>query len=362
MDLRTARNAGVYRDPALDRVTLESQYRRWWQIAEHSGLAPNTLAQYENVGRIHVLAELGSQRLASMRRIDLDEWITRLVKKGLSASTIRTARTIAGLVMESALDAGIVSSNLVRGLKVPRQVVPAKRALTAEQVELLAVHMPEHYRALVLVLAYGGLRPSEAMALRRRHLDDFGQLMVEETLTETGGRLIERQTTKTGTSRVVPLPPTVTTALRDHIGLVEGDGPEDRIFRTVTGCQIRLSNFRRDLTKARLKAGLPEWVTPYTLRHTAASLLAKGGVGVHAAAQMLGHDPAIYLRTYAHHYPQDLRSAASALDGLRATANGADVDHTSHSEAERGSIGTTECAENVGIPMDPTSRITSAGS
>jgi hypothetical protein len=76
---------------------------------------------------------------------------------------------------------------------------------------------------------------------------------------------------------------------------------------------------------------------------------------------MLGHDPAVYLRTYAHLYPQDLRSAANTLDGLRATAGGADVDRTLLSDAERGAVGTTECAENVGIPMDPTSRITSTG-
>ena len=54
------------------------------------------------------------------------------------------------------------------------------------------------------------------------------------------------------------------------------------------------------------------------LRHTAARLLATGHVGVHAAAAILGNDPAVYLRTYAHLYPHDLRRAAGTLDRTRA--------------------------------------------
>ena len=41
------------------------------------------------------------------------------------------------------------------------------------------------------------------------------------------------------------------------------------------------------------------------------------GVPVSTAAAALGHDPAIYLRTYAHLYPGDLRSAADAMDAVR---------------------------------------------
>ncbi len=67
-------------------------------------------------------------------------------------------------------------------------------------------------------------------------------------------------------------------------------------------------------------AGLPPGVTPYVLRHTAASLMAQQGVPVSTAAAALGHDPAIYLRTYAHPYPGDLRSAGDAMDAVRTVA------------------------------------------
>ena len=53
------------------------------------------------------------------------------------------------------------------------------------------------------------------------------------------------------------------------------------------------------------------------LRHTAASLLAQSGVPVAAAAASLGHDPAIFLRAYAHLYPGDLGAVADAMDAAR---------------------------------------------
>ena len=54
--------------------------------------------------------------------------------------------------------------------------------------------------------------------------------------------------------------------------------------------------------------------------HTVASLMAQQGVPVSAAAAALGHDPAIFLRTYAHLYPGDLRGVADAMDLARHSA------------------------------------------
>ena len=93
--------------------------------------------------------------------------------------------------------------------------------------------------------------------------------------------------------------------------------PESRVFTTERGAPVRLSNFRSVFSEARDASKLPRWVTPYTLRHTAASLLAQQGVPVTTAACLLGYDPAVYLRAYIHLYPGDLRAAADALEVAR---------------------------------------------
>ena len=80
------------------------------------------------------------------------------------------------------------------------------------------------------------------------------------------------------------------------------------------------------------------WATPYVLRHTAASLLAQSGVPVTAAAASLGHEPAIFLRTYAHLYPGDLAAVADAMDAARSAvvdAQQQDDERTSSLRAPR---------------------------
>jgi len=314
-----SRDVGVYRDPALDRVTFREWHDRWWPTIEASR-EPNTVAQYECILRRHVLPELGDCRLASLEKIDLEEWIAELRARGVGASAIRTARTLAGMVLRSAVESKVIPYNPATGLRLSRAPGRSKRALTAAQVETLVAAFDPHWRPLVLVLAYGGLRPGEALALRRRHLTDLGQLLIEQGQTEVRGHL-RTADTKTHRARVVPLAVSVLAALQDHLGASTGHSPEDRIFSTPNGAPVRLSNFRGTFERARRDVGLPEWTTPYTLRHTAASLLAQRGVPPSTAAAMLGHDPAVFLRTYAHLYPEDLSVAAHALEGARREAS-----------------------------------------
>jgi hypothetical protein len=49
----------------------------------------------------------------------------------------------------------------------------------------------------------------------------------------------------------------------------------------------------------------------------------QSGVPVTAAAAALGHDPAVFLHTYAHLYPGDLKAVADAMDMARDAARGA---------------------------------------
>ena len=189
--------------------------------------------------------------------------------------------------------------------------------LTVEQVEAMAVAWTRGGGPFLLVLSYCGLRPGEAITLRRRHLDDLGRLTVEAGMTEHRGVLLERDT-KTHRSRVVEVPASVLAELRTHVELRVGKDSNALVFTTPFGDTVRLSNWRhRVWDPLAAEFGFPEWATPYVLRHTAASLLAQSGVPVTAAAASLGHDPAIFLRTYAHLYPGDLAAVADSMDAGR---------------------------------------------
>jgi hypothetical protein len=127
-----------YLDPEMAKVTFEEWARRWWPTVEQSERAPSTITGYESALRIQVLPHLGSRRLRTLRRIDMEEWLGQLRIAGYANSTIHSARTVAGMVLQSALDAHIVASNPLQGIRVPTGNRRTRNALNVEQVEALA--------------------------------------------------------------------------------------------------------------------------------------------------------------------------------------------------------------------------------
>ena len=344
LKVRREMDTGEYLDPAVTRTTFGQWHDRWWPNIETSDRAPATISSYESALRLHVLPHLRNVPLKDLRRIHIQEWLTRLRKAGCSNSTIHIAKTAAGMVLSSAVDSGVITANPMVGLRVPKATSKARQALTAEQVELLADAVGPWWRPFVLVLAYCGLRPGEAIALRRRHLDDLGRLTVEGAVTEHKGKLLEGDT-KTHQSRLVQVPASVLLELKGHMENNVPDGPDAPIFSARDGSMVRLSNWRHRVWQpAAARVGIPPSATPYVLRHTAASLMAQQGVPVSTAAAALGHDPAIYLRTYAHLYPGDLRSAADAMDAVRTAV-------TKRKPKDSAALPTTQRAQNCGVPQ-----------
>ena len=303
---------GTYRDPRNDRTTVTEWHHQWWPTIEGNDLAPGTVAIYESLLRIHILPDLGKRPMSTVRRIDVEQWLTTKRKQGLSGSTLSKMKSLLGRLFSSAVDNNVVTNNPVLGIR-STGLKPAKPkpVLTQTEVEALITVLPSEYRALARTLAYAGLRPSEALFLRRRHLDG-NTLTIEGGLVESQGTLTERPP-KTGKARRVQLGPTALAALEQHLAHRPGE-PDARIFVTESGTDIWLSNFRRTLRSVVLELGLDPAVTPYALRHTCATWLAQEAVPVPVAAKMLGHHPNVYLNTYVHVSDHDLPIAAAALE------------------------------------------------
>ena len=76
-----------------------------------------------------------------------------------------------------------------------------------------------------------------------------------------------------------------------------------------------INAIKRAFREAAERAGFgPGAVTPYTLRHTAATWMAQKGVPLWEIAGFLGHaDTRMVERTYAHHHPEQMERARKAL-------------------------------------------------
>src|SRR5947207_11773248 len=111
------------------------------------------------------------------------------------------------------------------------------RFLSSPEVARLANAIDERYRALVYLLAYGGLRVGEAAALRVEHLDLLhGRVQVVQSLSEVDGRIYIGPT-KTRSRRTVALPEFLRSMLSDHIEAFRSS--EGYVFSAPVGGPLR---------------------------------------------------------------------------------------------------------------------------
>ncbi|MEO9137701.1 MAG: tyrosine-type recombinase/integrase [Jatrophihabitans sp.] len=82
---------------------------------------------------------------------------------------------------------------------------------------------------------------------------------------------------------------------------VAGRSPDDFVFTAPQGGVLRMRNFRRAGFEPAVSAAGLGGITPYSLRHTAASLAMAAGANVNVVQTMLGHKSAtMTLDLYGH--------------------------------------------------------------
>jgi len=311
---------GEWTDPRLSKTTVAEWSQRWLRTKAH--LKPKTLAGYESNLRAHVLPVFGSDQLRHVDRMAVEEWVADLQASGLGPSGVRQARQVLNSMMTLAVEAGYLVVNPVAGVKVAREPDPEMLFLSGGEVERLVAAIRKPYGTLVHLLAYGGLRWGEAVAVRRRRCDLLrSRIEVAESLSEARGEL-HFGATKTYRRRVVIIPAFLTELLAEHLAREVDDDPDALVFTSPLGKPLRNSNFRRQVWyRAVGDAGLPEELRIHDLRHTCAALLIAEGAHPKAVQAHLGHSSiSVTMDRYGHLFPSDMEALAAALDGVRREA------------------------------------------
>jgi len=283
---------------------------QWW-AGRAAHLRPTTRRAYRTTLEKHVLPRWGRKPLSSVARLEVRAWAADLVAE--HPATARKAVMLLRQALQAAVDEGLLARNPATGVKLGKPPQNEPRPLTHAQVwRLIDAVDSDRDRALIAVMAYGGLRFGEAVALRRRHVTDRGaRLRLVEAVSEVGGAQ-NVGPLKTHQARTVVLPRSAADVLWCHAKPLKRD---DFLFTTRSGTPVRNGNWRRSILNPALdSAGLSD-ITPHNLRDTAASLAIASGASVVAVARLLGHETsATTLRHYAGLLPNDLDDVAKRLD------------------------------------------------
>jgi integrase len=146
------------------------EYATAW-IKERPGLRPNTVQVYQYMLARHLQPFFGNRAVADIREAHVRRWRGELLDSGASPATAAKAYRLMKAIMNTAVDDGIVQRNpcRVRGAGLDRS--PERPVLSVSEVVALVEAIPERYRALVLLVAFGSLRWGELAALRRCDVD-----------------------------------------------------------------------------------------------------------------------------------------------------------------------------------------------
>jgi integrase len=165
-------------------------------------------------------------------------------------------------------------ANLQRAMNPPTKRQPV--ILDVSEVAALADAIrPERFRALVLVLAWTGVRWGEAIELERRDVAEGAKaIRVSRAVTHRDG--CRRDTPKSGKGRSVIVPPHIRTDLLAHLANYVGEDPTAQLFPATRGCHLSDRTFRDHLAPA-LKTIGRQGMRIHDLRHFAGTQAARVG-------------------------------------------------------------------------------------
>jgi len=170
-------------------------------MADRGDLKPRTIESYREIHERYLAPAFGVTRVRILTRTRLKEFL-RSQLKSYSRNTVRLMHATAHVVLEEAVEDGLIPANpaagLARKLKLTakvkaRQDAAKKKAMTREERDCFltaAEAVAPWWAPMWTVQTLAGLRPGEAYALEEGDVDLEGRtLRIERTLSDDGQRL-----------------------------------------------------------------------------------------------------------------------------------------------------------------------------
>lgn len=249
--------------------------------------------------------------------------------KPLEHNTVSGAHGVARMLFKRAMQHDMIKTDPTEYAKLPARIVTVEDLENKEDIpdylekEELALFLKTALEQgedgdyeTFLTLAYTGLRIGEFAVLCESDIDFIeNSISITKTLYNKSNRMTEYklQTPKTKKStRVIGVDPIVTAALKSYI---QGNKEFKMLYRktyhdrgfvmpsrlTSPGYPKTVRHYGYRMTRLLKLAGLNTTLTPHSLRHTHASLLAEAGVPLQDIMDRLGHqDDHVTKNVYIH--------------------------------------------------------------
>jgi integrase len=290
-------------------------------IMRGNGLKDSTIRAAQSRFNCHIRPLLGDVRVSDLAYESCMALRAELLDNdGIAGQTRRECLLLLRQILEEAMLRGLASTNPAALVRLPkRNRVPVVVPELEHAKKIVAeVHHPIAHMVAEF-LRQTGARLNEALALEWSCVDlGRKKVRIQQSIDQVTGRIV---TTKTSAVRLVDIPRTLVSQLRDYRAAQErGDvhRHDPWVFPAksdnAAGRPMNDRNFQqRHWDPAVSRAGVPR-CTPHSLRHLFASHLLQRGLEITYVSKLLGHGSVYTTANYYAHFLPGSSAARQQLD------------------------------------------------
>lgn len=325
-------------------LSVADYLERWLSGPLKRRVSVRTLEDYRSVAEKHLMPPapdgIGDAPLSEVTAQDLEDLYERKLAAGVGTRSVRYAHQTISAALQNAVKKRLVPYNPARDADPPPLPRSRPRVTLSwpEVARFFAAARGDRFEHLFTVSVLTGARPGELLALKWADVslggaDGPGSMVIRDALATTKKNgLVPGGTTKTRRWRPVSLMPEASQAFRaqkakqaaEVLRLKGLRRDEGLVFPNSQGSYMNGNNLsRRHFKPALRRAGLPDGVTLYGLRHTFATLWFEAGEPIEVLSRILGHTNVKITSDIYVQVRQEMQAASiGRLDSFRKRAFG----------------------------------------
>ena len=261
---------------------------------------------------------------------DIDSYIISLKDKGVAMSTVKHHFDVLRIIFNYAEQKDFIEKNPVRKADPVTLEHKQPTRLTNADKEAFMAALDEHadlrHRAMMIVLLEVGLRRGELAGLTWDNVDFANKtITIAKTVVySTSEGLIIKEPKSTNSKRILPVPESVVSVLKDWKAEQEESAmllPTSFVFPDFENAYMPINpqSITKWSRRFSERHGL-EHINPHKLRHTFGSMATSKGAPLTAVSRYMGHSTtSITSKAYIRLDTDDLRSVADIMEDV---ANG----------------------------------------
>ena len=270
-----------------------------WSKAHYPTLSKSAEQSYQNAWLY--LQPIAGMKMRDVKTSHLQKCVDKAANN-FTRSVCEKIKSLSSQLCQFAMREDILNKNYAQFLQLPPKEEGGGTCFDDKEVAMLFAHDDDDTVKIILILIFTGLRPNELFNMELRNVD------VNERFLRGGSK------TEAGRNRVVPihqkiLPYVTYFYMQRQLGQVY-------LVTNEQGRKIDLNNWRkRKFYPALQAAGITnQKLTPYSCRHTFATMCDRADVDDAAIIKMIGHTTKKTTeKFYIHKSDFDLRTQIDKL-------------------------------------------------